>query len=25
MSERELAFTFTICCRPSICLSIVCL
>ena len=24
-SERELTFTFAICCRPSVCLSVVCL
>jgi len=23
-SERELTFTFAICCRPSVCLSVVC-
>jgi len=24
-SERELTFTFAVCCRPSVCLSSVCL
>jgi len=24
VSEREITFTFAICCRPSICLSVIC-